>query len=112
MAVLPFDKLTAGMVLKKNVCDRSGRLLLPEGVELGEKHLKIFLTWGVSEADIVLDEEGDEPGDDPGFSDIDPAVLEQAELEINRLLAYNDPASPIIRELTKLCVLRKVAHGS
>lgn len=111
MAILPFDKLSAGMVLKKNVCDRSGRLLLPEGAELGEKHLRIFQTWGISEADIVCDDENDEQGDATAFDNVDPQLLEQVSQHITGIFSYNDLEDPIIRELLRLCIARKVSNG-
>lgn len=55
MTVLRLESLNPGMVLSRDVCDRKGRVLLPAGAELTEKHLRIFQTWGVVEADITGD---------------------------------------------------------
>ena len=109
MAILSIDNLEAGMVLKSAVCDRSGRLLLPAGVELAAKHLKIFLTWGVSEADI----EGDEIiADDLGASGDtgnDPLALAEAQHVIEQLFIHNDPQHPLIHELKRICVARRMS---
>ena len=58
MAIIPIDLLEAGMVLKADVRDRSGRLILPSGAELAEKQIRIFRTWGVTEADILHSRRG------------------------------------------------------
>lgn len=111
MAIVTIDNLAPGMTLRSNVCDRSGRLLLPAGNELTEKHLKIFRTWGVIEADIA----GDDPGvADQPFSgdDIDPERLAEAESAIAALFVHNDPEHPAIRELMCLCVQRRLGHAS
>jgi hypothetical protein len=108
MAIVPIDNLAAGMVLKSNVCDRSGRLLLPSGGELTERHLKIFRTWGVLEADI----EGDncmEAVQDLINEDIDPARLAVAEESVRRIFRFNELEHPAIKELMRLCITRKVS---
>jgi hypothetical protein len=98
------------MVLKSNVCDRSGRLLLPEGVELTEKHLQVFRAWGVVEAEIVGDSDSD--GGVPGAEEIDPAALAAAELLVKPLFLHNDPEHPAIKELLRICIARKALHAS
>lgn len=111
VAIITIDDLAPGMMLKSNVCDRSGRLLLPAGNELTEKHLKIFRTWGVTEADIAGDDSGEAAK--PVFGDdVDPAQLAEAEEAVARLFVHNDPEHPAIRELMRLCVQRRLAHGS
>lgn len=110
MATVPIDHLSAGMVLKSNVCDRSGRLLLPEGVELTEKHLHIFRTWGVLEAEVV-GESGNET-DDQSDNEISPEALAAAEALVKPLFIHNDSEHPAIKELIRLCIARKVTHAS
>lgn len=107
MAVVHIDNLAAGMVLKQDVRDRSGRLLLPEGAELTGKHLVIFRSWGVLEADIVGGSENDtgEEGNGP-----DPALVAAAEELVRPLFAHNDLEHPAMRELFRICVSRKVPH--
>ncbi|HEX9078810.1 MAG TPA: hypothetical protein VF795_04410 [Desulfuromonadaceae bacterium] len=111
MAIIPIDSLSAGMLLKSDVCDRSGRLLLPAGGELTDRHLKIFRTWGVLEADI---EDGDalEAPQELAGADVDPVRLAAAEEEVRRRFRLNDPEHPAIRELMRLCIARKVSDAS
>jgi hypothetical protein len=52
MGVLNVDDLKAGMVLDQPVANKHGTLLLDKGMVLTEKHITIFKTWGITEADI------------------------------------------------------------
>lgn len=108
MAIIPIDRLEAGMTLKSDVCDRSGRLLLPAGIELADKQLKIFRTWGVTEADIQLgpDEELAEMADEN--TAIDPLVLAEAEQAVSLMFRFNDPEHPMIHELMRICRERRL----
>jgi hypothetical protein len=110
MAVIPIDRLEAGMILKSDVCDRSGRLLMPSGSELADKQLKIFRTWGITEADIVLgpDDQLTELLDEDNT--VDPLVLAEAEQAVNRLFHLNDPLHPMIHELMKASLKRRLAN--
>ncbi len=110
MAIVHIDNLTPGMILKSAVCDRSGRLLLPEEAELTEKHLHIFRAWGVLEAEIVGESEPEE-----GVllvEEIDPEALAAAEAALMPLFKHNDPEHPAIKELLRLCIARRAANGS
>lgn len=111
MALVYIDKLAPGMVLKQDVYDRSGRLLLPEGSELTEKHLVIFRAWGVLEVEITADTEGD-AGGAPLDEEIDPALLAAAEAAVTSLFVHNDLEHPAIKELLHICIARKAAHVS
>ena len=52
MAKINLSDIQAGMVLAAPIHNKNGSLLLQKGVELTEKHVKIFKTWGITEADI------------------------------------------------------------
>jgi len=111
MAIVPIDNLTAGMLLKSDVCDRSGRMLLPAGGELTDRHLKIFRTWGVLEADI---ESGENLETSPALASagVDSARLAAAEEAVRGRFRLNDPEHPAIRELMRICIARKVSDAS
>jgi hypothetical protein len=111
MAVIPIDNLAPGMVLKSNVCDRSGRMLLPAGGELTERHLKIFRTWGVLEADIEGGSDV-ETAQDFFSEDLDPVRLAAAEEAVRRYFRRNELEHPAIKELMRLCIVRKVTDES
>lgn len=95
------------MVVAADVHDRNGRLLLGEGARLEEKHLFIFRTWGIVEADIV------------GVNGTDSIILpdtvtgEKLDQARNRLLpmyCHTDLQHPAISELLRLAVIREVQH--
>lgn len=98
------------MTLKSDVCDRSGRLLLPAGCELGDKQLKIFRTWGITEADIVRDSEEAPDEAEEDVDAVDPLILAEAEQAISELFRHNDPQHPMIKELMKACLKRRIAN--
>jgi hypothetical protein len=110
VGIVAIESLEIGMVLASDVHDRSGRLLLGEGAELNQKHLVIFRTWGVLEADIVG--QGGTDASDTVPSDVDPAQLEAARAALIPLYKYSNLDHPAIAELFKLAALRKVKHGT
>lgn len=103
------DNLTSGMILAADVHDRSGRLLLGAGSELNQKHLVIFRTWGVSEADITGADESD--GLSPLPSDVSPEELAQAEQALEPIFRLAGTEHPAMKEIFQLAALRKVTHG-
>jgi len=111
LAIVHIDNLTPGMVLKSSVCDRSGRLLLPEEVELTEKHLHIFRAWGVLDADIACESEAEGVALQAA-EEIDPEALAAAEAALKPLFMHNDPEHPAIKELLRLCIGRRATHAS
>jgi hypothetical protein len=111
VALVHIDNLAPGMVLKKDVTDRSGKLLLPEGAVLTEKHFVIFRMWGVLELEITgAEESGLVPV--PQGEEIDPDLLAQASDEVLRIFAHNDPEHPAIRQLIIACIKRRAAHAA
>ena len=99
------------MVLKADVCDRSGRLLLPAGSELVDKLLKIFRTWGVTEADILLGPDDSLADMTMDSSSVDPLILAEAENAVARRFRHNDPQHPMIRELMQVCLKQRLADA-
>ncbi|WP_328760838.1 hypothetical protein [Geomonas azotofigens] len=107
------DNLTPGMVLSRNVCDRSGRMLLPAGAELTDKHFSIFRMWGVLEVEVAGDAIIDDDEATPPLSqEIDPALLAHARAEMERLFIYNDPEHPAIKELMRICTERRATRAA
>ncbi|MDD2365937.1 MAG: hypothetical protein PHN84_07200 [Desulfuromonadaceae bacterium] len=108
MGKVAIDNIETGMVLAADVHDRSGRMLLGAGAELTQKHLVIFRTWGVLEADIVG--EGNDESSDAIPADVDPAELLAAEQSLEPLFCHTTRDHPVMLELMKLAALRKVQH--
>ncbi len=110
MSLIPIDSLETGMVLKEAVADRGGRVLLPSGAILTDKHLKILRTWGIPEADIVRDQD-DDSLEGEGSGTEDPLKLAEAEHYVAELFRHNDHQHPMIKELMKVCRNRRLANG-
>ena len=110
MAVVHIDNLAPGMVLSRDVCDRSGRMLLPAGAELTGKHFSIFRMWGVLEAEIVGDTLAEDAQATPGH-ELDPALFAMARDHVERLFVHNDPDHPAIKELMRICIDRRAARA-
>ena len=109
MALVLIENLVPGMVVKHNVKDRSGRLLLTEGTALEAKHLGILRMWGVMEVEVNAEAEP-EPDRPAPQEDLDAQALERAAREIAAIFVHNDPEHPCIRELMHLCTRRRAAH--
>jgi hypothetical protein len=104
------ENIETGMVLAGDVHDRSGRMLLGAGAELTQKHLVIFRTWGVLEADIAG--HGSDEDSDKIPADVDPLELAAAEQALAPLFRHSNREHPAIAELMRLAALRKVQHGT
>jgi len=104
MGKLNLDDIKPGMKLEKDVQERSGRVLLKAGTEITERHLNIFRTWGVTEADIEsMSREGAQAA-----RELDPEALQAAEAFLDPLFAHTDSNHAAVRELKQVCVLRHV----
>lgn len=110
MGKVAIDMLEVGMKLASDVHDRSGRMLLGIGAELTQKHLLIFRTWGVIEADI--EGVGDTDSDDLLPADMDPALLAATEVALKNRFRHVDTSHPAMHELLKLAAIREVKHGN
>lgn len=108
MGKVAIENIETGMVLASDVLDRSGRMLLGAGAELTQKHLVIFRTWGVLEADI--EGIGSDSTADAIPADVDPLQLAAAEGALAPLFKNCNCSHPAIIELIRLAALRKVQH--
>ena len=66
---IPAQEVRAGCTLADAVHDRSGRLLVPAGTNLQERHLRVLLSWGVSS--VCIEDAGDEG---PAIDSVVPAT--------------------------------------
>ena len=105
MGITNLEHLKPGMRLRSDVADTSGRVLLRAGSVINEKHLKIFSTWGVTEADVGTGPV--EKIERDSKSDSEPESLKQAKAYVRALFRHTDPRQPAIQELMRLCVMRK-----
>jgi hypothetical protein len=93
MAHVTIDQARSGMILAAEVTDRRGRLLMPAGRELTDKHLAAFRMWGVAGMEVC----GDEP--EPAVPVFDEATLAQAEEVVRELFSLVGFDHPFLREL-------------
>lgn len=93
-------------MLKDDVTDVTGRLLLRSGTEISELNIKIFKTWGIIEVNIQGDEAEEAKAED--LPDANPSVLNEAEKSLRELFILNDLDSPIVKELFRLCLRNKI----
>ncbi len=98
MAVVKLEHLEAGMVLDHDVKDLSGRMLLRSGAEITPKHLKIFRSWGVSEAHVRGVGEAP-PAAGPDLAELDPVLVARVEGALRAAFAFHDLDEPVTREL-------------
>ncbi len=111
MKTVKLQDLRAGMILTADVHDRSGRLLLEAGGRVGERHLRIFRMWGVSEAQ-VQDEAEDPaaPAAARAGTPTDQEHLKRAAAAARRRFSRTDLEHPAIAELFAACVERIAAR--
>ena len=93
------------MILSSDVKDRGGRALLKAGVELTEKHLKIFKTWGITHIEIE--------GDDTTTSlqtviNAHPELDAVAQQAAENQFRHTDPDHQLIKELKALWIQRHI----
>jgi hypothetical protein len=113
MARIALESLTAGLKLSKPVFNLNGVLLLRAGEVLTAKHLEIFKTWGVREAEVVQ-ADGTEPVASAEITAA-PEILAAAEREIGRRfrragVPQDATMADIMRLATRRLVLRLVAQ--
>jgi len=93
------------MILSSDVKDRGGRALLKAGIELTEKHLKIFKTWGITHIEIE--------GDDTTTSlqtviNAHPELDAVAQQAAENQFRHTDPDHQFIKELKALWIQRHI----
>jgi hypothetical protein len=104
VALIPVEQAELGMVLSSPVTDRRGRLIMPAGKALEEKHLDALPMWGISH--IEVEGAGPETHDDP-LEKVAPWALAQAGEEMDGLFLHANNSHPVIRELKALRTARR-----
>jgi len=100
LATIDVSQAQAGMVLAADVLDQRGRLLVPAGKELSEKHVRALPAWGVTRLEV--------DGDDvAGVAEVEPWAREEATAEIDRIFSRVNRDHPLMAALGPVCVERK-----
>jgi hypothetical protein len=105
LATIDVAQAQVGMVLSADIVDKRGRLLIPAGKELSQKHLGALPAWGVNRIEV----EGDEVEAIPG-SEVEPWAVEEATAAIDVLFTHVNRAHPMMEALSAVCIDRKAVH--
>lgn len=102
MATINVADLQSGMVLEEDLKSPQGRLLLPAGTVLTERHLSICKIWGVIEAQVAgVDSEEVE---ERTLDGLDSERLAASRKLMARRFAHADMKHPMLRELARQAV--------
>ena len=101
----PVDDLVAGMVIAEEVRDQQGRLLMPAGTELTDRHLRAFSLWGIMS--IRVRGEGGADGTEEAPLELTPAQVAEAEAIVRARFPAADLEHPFVAELLRLAALRE-----
>ncbi|MBU2552673.1 MAG: HDOD domain-containing protein [Proteobacteria bacterium] len=104
MGKISIENLDIGMVLAGDLTGSGGRLLLPEGTVLDEKHLSQIKAWRVIEVDVKGVTRKDIEARDAAR--LDPVVLQRAEELVEAFFSLTDHRHEAVAELHRLAVLR------
>lgn len=96
------EDLVPGMVLAEDAVHMNGRVLLSAGSCLTDRHIKIFKTWGLTEA--YIRGSGDNQPGNKALENIDPEIVSQATAAVKPYFDHLDHNSEVIAELFKVCV--------
>jgi hypothetical protein len=88
------EQLRPEMALAADIVDTGGRLLLPKGTVLTEKHLRYCQMWGIADADIQ-----GAPTAEVAPPVIDPEALAAAENRLRPRFRHLDLSHPVVAEL-------------
>lgn len=103
MVFVKVDDFEPGMVLAADLKSPQGRMLLPRGAMLTEKHIRTCKIWGIVEGDI----EGDDlQQDEERTVVLDPMLLERARVLAKDYFVLTDIRHPLVREAVKLFIER------
>lgn len=110
MGIINIEDVEADMVLARDVKDRSGTIILAAGAEIKAKHIRIFKSWGITEADVKGVEQEDLTT--AATARIDPALLKEVETEADDLFRHNDRNHPAVDRLYHLFIRRHASLRS
>lgn len=96
------DDLQAGMILAEDVFDQQGRMLMPVGTELTDRHLRACQLWGIMS--IRIRSEG--AGAEVSARVPTPEQYAVAEATTRHRFQLNDLTHPLAAELFQICLER------
>ena len=106
MGKVNLENVSPGMVLEKDVKERSGRVLLRAGTEISDRHMNILKTWGVTEVDVENLTQAEVNAQ--VTQQLDPEALKIAEEQVSHLFCHTDKEHPAMRKLMRISVMKQV----
>jgi len=110
MGIINVAELKPDMGLAEDLIHPNGRFLLAKDTKLTSKHLKMLKMWGVIEANIAGVSKKDVEADT--IAKLDPEDIQEAEKLISEHFRHADLKHPPIRELFRICSMRKAEEIS
>lgn len=104
---IPIDNLRPDMTLGADLVDGGGRLLLPNGTVITEKHIRYCQMWGIAEIEIA----GSEPEAEPERAP-DPVKVAAAEAAVRPRFAHVQRGHPVIEALFAHCVQKQLQRSA
>ena len=99
--------------MAEDVHDRTGRLLMPSGMPLKDRHLRILMTWGITEVCVSDTKPNDTPADGEtapvthsSAPPIAPHIQAQSETRAKDMFSHCDLTLPVNRVLYEAAVAR------
>ncbi|MFC1481356.1 hypothetical protein ACFL6E_03810 [Candidatus Neomarinimicrobiota bacterium] len=108
MGTISLQNLKPGMVLAADIVENHGQVLLTAGSTVAEKHINIFKTWGISEADIE-NIDADEIAISESL-EIDPELLSAAQERADKLFQFNNLEFPATKKLMQMFIKFEVSR--
>lgn len=108
MGIVGIADINAGMELKSPLHSKQGRQLLPSGVVLTSKHINTLKVWGIIEADIVGEGEGED--NQKKLEELPKDLVKQTIQHTRSSFQHADSKHPAVRSLAKLS-LNRVANA-
>jgi hypothetical protein len=102
---LALEDLKPGMTLSADLLEAGGRLLLPAGTALTDRHLRYFQMWGVLQAEI----DGGESAE--AAAPPDPALVAEVEGRLADLFRHADRSHPAVAQVFAHCVARELRRA-
>jgi len=103
LVLIDVSQAQAGMVLAADILDMRGRVLIPAGAELKDKHVRALPAWGVSRVEVKGDDVEAAPT-------AEPWAIEAAKAEVEAVFALSNRGHPAIDALLATCTQRAAAR--
>ncbi len=100
MALVEVEELTTGMVLKTDLFNSNGQLMLPAGRPISDRHIRIIIAQQITHVDIQTEDDPQTP------EEFDPAEIERAREGLDTRFVNTDREDPLVAQLYEVCLQR------